>query len=100
MMKIQKDAFEYYGVYTQMRKVQEEAAELIVAISHVLEGRAHYSSVMKEMVDVEVLLEPFKEWFEEGSWEGHKRLQLTRLRDRMKIDKMKQAEQNEAREAV
>ena len=50
-------AIEAYGLKTQLSILQEEAAELIAAISHVARGREKsHSEMIEEMADVLVVL--------------------------------------------
>jgi len=48
-------ALKKFGVEAQMRMVQEEAAELIAAISHSLRGRGKEEELLEEFVDMDIV---------------------------------------------
>ena len=50
-------AIEKWGEEAQLRQLQEEAAELIVVINHLLRGRDTWEHVCEEMSDVKILVD-------------------------------------------
>ena len=55
-----KHLIEKHGEKFQYEKAIEEAAELIVALSHKLQFRASDEDVMKELADVEICINTIK----------------------------------------
>lgn len=56
-LEICRAAVNKYGIKAQMRMTQEELAELIVAISHVLRDRPHaWEELLEELADVYIML--------------------------------------------
>lgn len=51
------DAIDKWGIATNLRMVQEEAAELAVRVSHVCRGRLPVESLAEEAADVLLTLE-------------------------------------------
>ena len=59
--QIEKEAVETYGMDAQLRMLQEECGELIVAVGHYLRGRdGALGNLVEEMADVEIMLEQIK----------------------------------------
>lgn len=59
--QIEKEAVETYGIEAQMRMLQEECGELIVAVGHYQRGRdGALGNLIEEMADVEIMLEQIK----------------------------------------
>lgn len=58
-----KRAIRSYGQEAQMAVVQEECAELIVAISHFLRRRVDDKVVIEEIADVQVMVNQMKIMF-------------------------------------
>jgi NTP pyrophosphatase (non-canonical NTP hydrolase) len=55
---IEKDAVETYGMDSQMRMLQEECGELIVAVGHYLRGReGSIANLCEELADVKIMVE-------------------------------------------
>ena len=55
---IEKEAVETYGMDAQMRMLQEECGELIVAVGHYLRGRnGSLANLCEELADVRIMLE-------------------------------------------
>lgn len=52
-----------FGKERQMRKLQEECAELIVAVNHYLEGRGELDDLLGEMADASIMLEQMRTYF-------------------------------------
>jgi NTP pyrophosphatase (non-canonical NTP hydrolase) len=87
-----------FGTERQMRKCQEECAELIAAINRLVE--AHYAAkagdqvlnppqeakVIEELADVEIMVEQLKGFVGVTKVEAIKRLKLRRLQERLGID--------------
>lgn len=83
-------ALRVYGVDSQINQLKEEAAELIVALSHwertFEEGKAEvYDAVLEEIVDLQIMLDQMKYAFD---WTGEdlgriERYKLKRLGDRL-----------------
>lgn len=56
--QIEKEAVETYGVDAQMRMLQEECGELIVAVGHYLRGReGSLANLCEELADVKIMVE-------------------------------------------
>ncbi len=51
-----KEALELFGLDSQMDLVNEECAELIVALSHLVRGKVEKTSVFEEVADVLVMM--------------------------------------------
>lgn len=90
-MKIQRKALEHYGVRNQLRQLQEECGEVITTVNHVLRARVEPEKLLHELVDVDIMLEQFKTWFDQNEWEQHKKIKLIRLQDRMRSEKKESA---------
>lgn len=58
--EVLQKAINQYGADAQMRMAQEELAELIVAISHQIRGRARLQDIVSEIADVTICLEQLK----------------------------------------
>ena len=52
-----KKAIAKYGHPEQLNMVQEECGELIAAINHYRRGRIELSALLKEIVDVQIMVE-------------------------------------------
>jgi len=57
MKKIYLDAISTFGVEAQLNQVKEEAAELIVAVSHYQRERIGLVEIADEIADVTIMLE-------------------------------------------
>jgi len=53
-----------YGSMTQILQTMEECGELVVVLNHYLRGRADVKAVMKELVDVQIMIDQMKELFD------------------------------------
>jgi len=64
--KLYEDCIEFWGFEKQAREVQEECAELIVAISHYLRGRDNApAELIEEIADVYLMLNQLISYFGE-----------------------------------
>jgi len=59
-VSLQQRAIDTYGIDKQLDMLQEELAELIVAVNHMKRGRCGWDKVLEEMGDVEILIDQFK----------------------------------------
>lgn len=98
--EILEDAVEIYGTEAQLRQLQEECAELIVAVNHYLRkhkekdsygGTMALMKIIEEVADVEIMIAQLPEMFEEfrEAADGVKEEKLTRLAVRLEKKKMK-----------
>lgn len=56
--QIEKEAVETYGTDAQLRMLQEECGELIVAVGHYLRGRNDsLANLCEELADVRIMVE-------------------------------------------
>lgn len=57
--EILKKAVEYYGDFDQLRQLQEECAELIVAVNHLMRENSEKNTdnLLEEVADVKVLFD-------------------------------------------
>lgn len=56
--QIEKEAVETYGMDAQLRMLQEECGELIVAVGHYLRGRnGSLANLCEELADVRIMVE-------------------------------------------
>jgi NTP pyrophosphatase (non-canonical NTP hydrolase) len=77
-------ALEKWGLEAQLRMLQEECAELIVAISHLTRGRDKaLREVAEEMADVRIVLDQCWTAFEESEY--YMRIKVDRLRKNMEV---------------
>ncbi|KXS45577.1 MAG: hypothetical protein AWU54_313 [Candidatus Frackibacter sp. T328-2] len=74
---IYQKAIEKWGAESQFGMAQEEAAELIRAISKVLRGKE--SNIEEEIADVEIMLEQLRLMLDEVKIEKEKQRKLNRL---------------------
>ena len=74
-----KKALKTFGLESQLRMLQEEAAELIVAIHHKYRGRVDDDTLLEEIADVEIMLSQVKQAFSIGQFEKLKAKKLRRL---------------------
>lgn len=55
---IEKKAIETYGIEAQLRMLQEECGELIVAVGHYSRGREKtFNNLVEELVDVRIMID-------------------------------------------
>jgi NTP pyrophosphatase (non-canonical NTP hydrolase) len=75
-------ALEKWGLEAQLRQLQEECAELIAAVNHLLRGRdGAVFSVAEEMADVRIVLDQCWSAFE--SSDGYMKKKVDRLQKRL-----------------
>jgi hypothetical protein len=53
----------HYGMVNQLRQLQEECGELIVAVNHYLRGRCSEAKILEEVADVQIMLNQVKAEF-------------------------------------
>ena len=77
---VYQKALTKFGVDSQVNKLIEEMAELIVALSHYKIGRV--SNVAEELADVDIVLEQIKPLFDIGdnSYTAWKTMKLNKLK--------------------
>jgi len=79
--KLYKEAIEKWSIDFQLDMVCEECAELIKAILKYRRGKIHYSEIIKEGVDVEIMIEQLKEILDYPmDWKRFRRLKINRLK--------------------
>ncbi|MGQ4893507.1 MAG: hypothetical protein ACP6IQ_02655 [Candidatus Njordarchaeia archaeon] len=81
--KLYASALLKWGLDSQFGVLQEEAAELIVAISHYLRQRIDEEKLLEELVDIEIMLEQIKMCFDEDKIKEIKDEKLKRLEKRL-----------------
>jgi NTP pyrophosphatase (non-canonical NTP hydrolase) len=85
MSDIFQKALDHFGKDNQLRKMQEECAELIIAINHKFNNRkSAESAFLQELVDVEIVLSQMKLLVDEYMFEAEKKLRLQKLDHRIK----------------
>lgn len=78
------------GLKYQFRKLQEEAAELIAAINHHLEGRNNgLNHLHEEFADVEIMMEQLRPFLNNHILKQNKEKKIKRLAKRLKLNKGK-----------
>ncbi len=67
-MNVFQKAVKHYGKEAQLRQLQEECAELIVAISHYLRNNSdeHKENLLEEIADLKVMFEQLPFILENG----------------------------------
>ena len=82
-----EDAVKKWGLDAQLLQVQEEAAELIVAISHFRRGRRHSKKeVLEELADMEIMLAQMRAALGDDAINLVIQAKIDRLCDRMGIE--------------
>jgi len=94
--KLYRDCMEFWGIERQSRMLQEECAELIVAISHYLrERKGSTEKLVEELADVRIMSDQLIAYF------GEDRVMevVDRKSDRVKkkLEEAKSRRQNEDR---
>jgi len=83
---IYADAVNAYGIDSQLNVLQEECAELIVAVSHYRRFR-NIDELVEEMADVKIMLEQIELVMKLSRYiESIKQIKLKRLRERIDGD--------------
>jgi len=78
-MNIYEKAVKVWGIDAQKDMVVEECAELINAIIKYRRGRVGIEQVVEECVDVEIMLNQMKEYYNTALWESTKSRKLLKL---------------------
>ena len=85
---IEKDAVETYGMDSQMRMLQEECGELIVAVGHYLRGReGSIANLCEELADVKIMVEQMEIALDNPAIEDLYDYKLGRLKKRLEEHK-------------
>lgn len=87
--KIYKYAIQKWGTTTQLHQLMEEAAELIVSVSHYIRDREYaLDNLIEETADVTIMLEQLTEIFGNdftNKVEEIKIEKLTRLKNKLEV---------------
>lgn len=82
--QIEKEAVETYGIDAQMRMLQEECGELIVAVGHYLRGRnGSLANLCEELADVKIMVEQMEVALDNPAVEVWYNNKLERLKKRL-----------------
>lgn len=82
--QIEKEAVETYGIDAQMRMLQEECGELIVAVGHYLRGRSgSFANLCEELADVKIMIEQMEIALDNPAVEERYNNKLKRLKKRL-----------------
>lgn len=85
---IEKEAVETYGIDAQMRMLQEECGELIVAVGHYLRGReGSLANLCEELADVRIMVEQIEIALDNPAIEELYNYKLGRLKKRLEEHK-------------
>jgi NTP pyrophosphatase (non-canonical NTP hydrolase) len=76
-------ALAHYGSRAQIDQTIEECAELIVALRHLMRGRAKEAQVIEELADVQIMLEQMFLLFGAEDVQDQIREKLARLEKRI-----------------
>ena len=69
--KLYKDCVEFWGIERQVRMLQEECAELILAGSHYLRGReTGLANLIEELADAQLMINQIKKFVGEENVEN------------------------------
>lgn len=86
--EIEKDAVMTYGADSQMRMLQEECGELIVAVGHYLRGReGSIANLCEELADVKIMVEQMEIALDNPAIEELYDYKLGRLKKRLEEHK-------------
>lgn len=55
--KIYKKIIKHYGTELQLDKLEEELAELLLAVKHYRSGKITYEALIDEVVDADIMIE-------------------------------------------
>lgn len=81
---IETDAIQTYGIESQMRMLQEECGELIVAVGHYLRGRnGSLANLCEELADVKIMVEQMEVALDNPAVEVWYNQKLERLKKRL-----------------
>ena len=82
--QIEKEAVETYGIDAQMRMLQEECGELIVAVGHYLRGRnGSLANLCEELADVKIMVEQMEITLDNPAVEEWYNYKLGKLKKRL-----------------
>lgn len=85
---IETDAIQTYGIESQMRMLQEECGELIVAVGHYLRGRnGSLANLCEELADVRIMVEQMEIALNNPAVEERYNHKLGRLKKRLEEHK-------------
>ncbi|MEE0816119.1 MAG: hypothetical protein U0M13_10705 [Desulfovibrio fairfieldensis] len=85
--KVCEAAVKKWGLDAQLLQTQEEAAELIVAISHFRRGRVNSKKeVLEELADMEIMLEQMRTALGDNAIDAVGLEKIERLCDRLGIE--------------
>ena len=88
IIEIEKDAVATFGVDAQMRMLQEECGELIVAVGHYLRGRdGSEDNLCEELADVRIMVEQIEVALGNAAVEEYRDNKLQRLKRRLEEHK-------------
>lgn len=62
--KIYKKIINHYGANPQFDKLEEELAELLLAVKHYRAGKATYEALISEIADVDIMIEQARMLFQ------------------------------------
>ena len=79
---IYKKALHLWGQDAQMDMVEEECAELILALKHLRRGRTDFLPLFNEIADVEIMIGQMRLMFGDEGIDKAKRSKLIRLAER------------------
>lgn len=82
--QIEKEAVETYGIDAQLRMLQEECGELIVAVGHYLRGRSgSLANLCEELADVRIMVEQMEISLDNPAVEEWYNNKMERLKKRL-----------------
>ena len=79
-----KHAIEKYGIEPQLRQLQEECAELIVAINHYCRDNTKVQGIIEEIADTEIMIEQMRLHFSSAMIDAIKEIKIERLEERIR----------------
>lgn len=84
--KVLNETMRLFGREHQLRKLQEECAELIVAINHALNEKRSTGEfeLTEEFVDVEIVMQQIKQTILRGSYKTLRETKIKRLHENIK----------------
>ena len=92
-MNVYEEALRLWGIQAQIGMMMEEMGELIVALNRYDRGRIAASDVLEELVDVSIMIDQMRIYFDpSGScWDLKRNDKLLRLADRVSQEDMQGA---------
>ena len=76
-------AIELWGLASQFEMLQEECAELIVAVNHLKRDRISLTTVAEEIVDVEMMLAEIKTVIDKSDYENWKSIKWNKFKEQV-----------------